>query len=104
MSTGKLPNILQEMDRMEVDILGVTETHWKGEGDYLTDIPTFEGSLRIFYSGGKKSSNGVAVIINNKTRNTVMEWDNVSDRIMHIKIKSTPANINMFITYAPTAF
>lgn len=37
-STGKLPNILQEMDRIKVDTLGVTETQCKGEGDNLTDI------------------------------------------------------------------
>lgn len=103
MATGKLPNILKEMDRMKIDILGITETHWKGEGDYLTDIPTVEGSFRILYSGGKKTRNGVAVIMNNKARNTVMEWDNITDRIMCVKIKSTPVNMNMFITYAPTA-
>ena len=103
-SSGKLPNILQEMDRMKVDIIGITETHWKG-GDYLTDISTVEGSFRILYSGGRKSRNGVAVIMNNKTRNTVMEWDNISDRIMCVNMIMviTPVNMIMFITYAPTA-
>lgn len=41
--------------------------------------------------------------MNNKARNKVMEWDNISDRIMCVKIKSTPVNMNMFIRYAPTA-
>ena len=48
------------MDRLDVDILGLSETHWKDVGEFNTSIPAVPGQYGIIYSGGKQSRQGVA--------------------------------------------
>jgi len=38
-------NTLQEMIGMKIDILGVAETSWDGEGEFSTNIPETKDSL-----------------------------------------------------------
>ena len=44
---GKMGNTLQEMIRMKIDILGVAETSWDGEGEFSTNIPETKDSLGV---------------------------------------------------------
>ena len=43
---GKLDNLKQEMERMNLNILGLSEVRWKGAGHITSDNYTF------LYSGG----------------------------------------------------
>ena len=47
---GKLENVIQEMEDMKLDILGVSETHWKGRGEFIHEQKGI--SYKIVYSGG----------------------------------------------------
>ena len=54
---GKLDNCLQEMSRLNIDILGVAETRW-------TDAGAVDKEKYVMYfSGGNKHVNGVGIII-----------------------------------------
>ena len=67
MNKGKLEVVKQEMARVNVDILGISELKWNGMGEFNSDD-------RYIYYCGKESlrRNGVAIIVNKRIRNAVL--------------------------------
>ena len=61
MNQGKLEVVKQEMARMNVNILGISELKWTGMGEFNTDD-------RYIYYCGQESlrRNGVAIIVNKR--------------------------------------
>ena len=61
MNQGKLEIIKQEMARVNVNILGISEIKWTGMGEFNSDD-------HYIYYGGQKSlrRNGVGIIINKR--------------------------------------
>ena len=84
---GKLANVVQEMDRLDVDILGLSETLWKGVGEFNTSILTVPGQYGIIYSGGKQSRQGVAFIVNERIKKSTLYFYAVNERIMLMKLQ-----------------
>ena len=59
MNQGKLEVVKQEMTRVNVDILGISELKWTGMGGFNSDDHC------IYYCGQKSlRRNGVAIIVN----------------------------------------
>ena len=59
MNQGKLEVIKQEMARVNVDILGISELKWTGMGEFNSD------DHDIYYCGQESlRKNGVAIIVN----------------------------------------
>ena len=54
--TGKLENVISEMKKHNISIMGLGETRWKGTGDRIN-----EEGYRIIHSGGKKMERGVEI-------------------------------------------
>jgi hypothetical protein len=52
MCKGKLENVKREIKRAEINILGLSQVRWKGQGDFMSD------EYRIIYSGGEKGQRG----------------------------------------------
>lgn len=97
MNLGKLDIVKQEMDRLQVDILGISELHWTGNGYFHSDEYT------VFYSGHDNvRRSGVAFIANKKTARVVESSREISDRIMTIRLRGKPLNITIVQVYAPT--
>ncbi|KAL0852131.1 hypothetical protein ABMA28_000368 [Loxostege sticticalis] len=95
---GKLTILEREIDRVGVNICGLREIHWKGSGNLLTDHHV------VYFSGNDiSSSNGVGFLIPIHQNNCVMGYEPVSDRIISIKLKSSPMNLNIVQVYAPTS-
>ena len=66
MNQGKLEVVKQEMARVNVDILGISELKWTGMGEFNSD------DHYIYYC--KQESlrrNGVAIMVNKRVRNAV---------------------------------
>ena len=63
MNQGKLEVVKQEMARVNVDILGISELKWTGMGEFNTDD-------HYFYYCGQVSlrRNGVAIIVNKSSK------------------------------------
>ena len=60
MSQDKLEVVKQEMERVNVNILGISELKWTGIGEYNSD------ELYIYYCGKESlRRHGVATIVNN---------------------------------------
>ena len=59
MKQGKLEVVKQEMVRVNVDILGISELKWTGIGEFNSD------DHYIYYCGQESlTRNGVAIIVN----------------------------------------
>src|SRR2546425_13237046 len=71
--SGKLANVLSEMKRMKIDIMGVAETCWDGEGSFPAELPESEGDRKsvVFFSGGKKRRKGGGVIVREEGEKSV---------------------------------
>lgn len=73
----KIEEISNQMKKANLDILGISETRWAGNGDYNA------GQLRIIHSGSeKRGSKGVAIILSGKWRSNVLNTYHVSERIL----------------------
>ena len=61
MNQGKLEVVKQEMARVNVDILGISELRWTGMGEFNSD------DHYIYYCGQESlRRNGVAIIVNKR--------------------------------------
>ena len=61
MNLGKLEMVKQEMTRVNVDILGISELKWTGMGEFNSD------GNHIYYCGQESLRiNGVAIIVNKR--------------------------------------
>ena len=61
MNQGKLEVVKQEMARVNVDILGISELKWTGMGEFNSD------DHYIYYSGQVSlRRNGVAIMVNKR--------------------------------------
>ena len=97
--SGKAANIIQEMKRLNIDILGCSEVRWPNSGKTIMD------EYHIYYSGDDtaRNRNGVAIIIKREIAKAVIGFTPMSDRVALLKIKSGPSHTNIIQVYAPTA-
>ena len=65
MNQGKFDAVKQEISRMYVDILGISELKWMGMGELNSD------DHYIYYCGQESlRRNGVALIVNKRVQDT----------------------------------
>ena len=95
--SGKLANIEKEVERLKIDIMGIAELRWPGAGE----ITTGERN-KVVYSGGETPHRGVGVIMKRTIANKLIGYWPISDRIIMIKVKSTPFNMIVLQLYALT--
>lgn len=99
--TGKLEQVSQEIDKYKLDIVGLSETRWNGSGS------TRVGDQQLMiYSGNTdvndKHEKGVAILLAQKGRKALVEWEPVSERIIWARLKARYYNIIVINVYAPT--
>jgi len=93
---GKLANVIGEMKRAKLNVLGLAETRWKEEGDFTSD------GIRIIHTGGENSQNGVAVLVEEKIARSIIKIERYGSRMIEVKIKSEPVDIVIIQIYMPT--
>ena len=68
MNEGKLEVVKQEMARVNIDILGMSELKWTGICEFNSDDHC------IYYCGQESlRRNGVAIIVNKRVQNAVLD-------------------------------
>ena len=98
MNQGKLEVVKQEMARVNVNILVISELKWTGMGEFNSDVHY------IYYCGQESlRRNGVAIIVNKKVRNAVLGCNLKNDRMISVCFQGKPFNITVFQVYAPTS-
>lgn len=100
-SPGKLHNLIKEMQRLQVNVMGISEMRWSGSGIFL------KGNYTVYYSCSDIADNyhrhGVALVLENRIVPSVIDFIPVSNRVMIVRLAGQPININLIQVYAPTA-
>ncbi|XP_047497081.1 craniofacial development protein 2-like [Penaeus chinensis] len=88
------------MNNTQLDILGISETFWKGVGNFTASIPIVAENYRVIFSGGDVSRRGVALILTERAQKALMYCN--TTRTMLIKIQDRLHNTIIIQVYAPT--
>ena len=83
MNQGKMEVVKQEMRRVKVNILGISELKWTGMGEFNLD------DHYIYYCWQESlRRNGVAIMVNKRVRNTVPGYNLKNDRMISVHYKT----------------
>ena len=97
MNQGELKVVKQEMARVTINILGISELKWTGMGEFKEDHYVYycrqESLIR----------NGVAITVNKRVQNAVLGCSLKNDRMISIHFRGKPFNIAVVQVYAPTS-
>ena len=98
MNQGKLEVVEQEMARVNIDILEISEIKWTGMDEFNSDD-------HYIYHCGQESlrRNGVAIIVNKRVQNAVLGCNLKNDRMISVHFQGKPFNITVIQVYAPTS-
>ena len=98
MNQGKLEVVKQEMARMNVYILGISELKWTGMGEFNSD------DHYIYYCGQESlTRNAVAITGNKRVQNAVLGCNLKNDTMISVHFQGKPFNITVIQVYALTS-
>ena len=98
MNQGKLEVVKQEMVRVNIDILGISELKWTGLGEFNSD------DHYIYYCGQEsRRRKGVAITVNKRVQNAVLGCNLKNDRVISAHFQGKPVNITLIQVYTPTS-
>ena len=88
MKQGKLEVVKQEMTRVNVDILGISELRRTGMGEFNSD------DHPIYYCGQESfRRNGIVIIVNKRGQNAVLGCNVKNNRMISVRFQGKPFNI-----------
>ena len=97
MNQGKLEVVKQEMARVNVHILEISELKWTGMSEFNLD------DHYIYYCGQESlRRNGVAIIVNRRVQNVVLGCSLKNDRMMSVPFQGKPFNIMVMQVFVLT--
>ena len=97
MNQGKLEVVKQEIARVNIDLLGISELK-------LTEMGEFNSGVHYIYYCGQESlrRNGIAIIVNKRVQNAVLGCNLKNNRMISVHFQGKPFNITVIQAYAPT--
>ena len=97
MNQGKLEVVKQEMPRVNIYVLGISELKW-------TAMDDFDSYDHYIYCCGQEflGRNGVAIMVNKRVRNAVLGCSLRNDRMISVRFQGNPFSITEIQVYAPT--
>ena len=98
MNQGKLEVVKQEMARVNVDILGISELKWTGMGEFNSD------DHYIYYCGQESLRRKVvAIIVNKRVQNAGLGCNPKNNRMISVHFQGKPFSITVIQVYAPNS-
>ncbi|XP_062572471.1 craniofacial development protein 2-like [Saccostrea cucullata] len=97
--TGKLAQVLKEMDRYDIQMLGICETRRTGNG--TRKLATGHQILYLGRSDEQHSSD-VGLILNRKLGKCMLGWNPYNDRLLSTRFHSKFAKLTVIVCYSPT--
>ena len=95
MNQGKLEVVKQEMARVNVNILGISELKRTGMGEFNSD------DHYTYYCGQESlTRNGVAIVVNKRVRNAVLGCNLKNNRMISVRFQGKPFIITVIQVYA----
>ena len=98
MNQGKLEMAKQEMARVNVDILRISEVKGTGKGEFNSD------DHYVYYCEQESlRRNGVAIMVNERVWNALL-WSNLKNsRMSSVCFQGKPLRITVIQVYVPTS-
>ena len=97
MSQGKLEVVEQEMARVNIDTLGISELKWSGMGEFNSD------DHYIYYCRQEAfRRKGVAIIVSKRVWNAILQYNLQNDRMISVWFQGKPFSITVIQVYTPT--
>ena len=83
----------REMEWLKINILGISETHWPGQGKTQIEDKT------IIYSGRDDQIHreGVAFMLSKNAVRSLIDWTPVNERIIKARFSTHKAHFDTFI-------
>ena len=98
MNQGKVEVVKQEMARVYVNMLGISKLRWTGMSEFNSD------DHYIYYCGQESlRRNGVALIVNKRVQNAVLECSLKNDKMISVHYQGKPFSLTVIQVYAPTS-
>ena len=98
MIQGKLEIVKQELARVNMDILGISELKWTAMGEFNSD------DHYIYYCGQESlRRNGVTLIVNKRVQKAVLGCNLKNERMIFVRFQGKLFNITVIQVYAPTS-
>ena len=98
MNQGKLEVVQQEMTRVNINILGISELKWIRMGKLNS------GDHYIYYRGQESlRRNGGAFIVNERVQNAVLRCNLKKDRMIAVHLQGKLFVFTRILVYAPTS-
>ena len=90
MNRSKLEVVKEEMARVNIDILAISELKWTGMGEFNSD------DHYIYYCGQESlRRDEVAIIVNKRVQNAVLGCYLRNDRMISVRFQGKPFNITV---------
>ena len=97
MNQGKLEVVKQEMAKVNIDILGISELKWTGMGEFKSD------DHYVYYCGQESlRRNGIDITVNKRVQNTVLGCNLKNGRMISVHFQGKPFTITEIQVYNPT--
>ena len=97
MNQGKLKVVKQDMARVNVNILGISELKWTGMGEFNSD------DHYIYYCRQESlRRNGVAIMVKKRVQNAVLGYNVKYDRMISVCFQGKPFNTTAIQFYGLT--
>ena len=98
MNQGKLEVVKQEMGRVNINILGISDLKWTGMGEFNSD-----DHYNYYYGWESLRRNGIAIIVNKSFQNAVLGCNLKNDKMISFCFQGKPFNSTVIQVYAPTS-
>ena len=98
MNHGKLEMVKQEVAKVNINILGISELKWTGMDEFNSD------DHYIYYCGQESlRRKGIAIIANKRVQNAVFGCNLKNDRMISVCFQSKLFSITVIQVYGPTS-
>jgi len=77
---GKVEIVENEMTKLSIICLGVSEVRWTGKGHFVTD----NGSIIIYSGSERKHEAGVGIILDKQTSVSMLGYNPISERLLTV--------------------
>ena len=95
MNQGKLEVVKQEIARVSINILGISELKWTGIGKFNSD------DHYIYYCGQESlRRNEVALIVNKRVQNAVLGCNLKNQRMISVHFQGKLFSVTVILVYA----
>ncbi|KAI3365754.1 hypothetical protein L3Q82_000767 [Scortum barcoo] len=98
---GKEPELVREVERYRLEIVGLTSTHGLGSGTQL-----LERGWTLHYSGvaqGERRRAGVGLLIAPQLSRHVLEFTPVNERVASLRLRVGIGLLLLFVPYGPNS-